>query len=275
MTKGRRQRLLNLIYFVDAEKTHTVVLKMRQVYILIGVMITLLCWSLLSTGIIYFNIAENNSLRTHLRSMLATVFDYQIRYDQVYEKTYPEGKQASVVAAKEAPAAPEPPKAAAPIPEPPTAEHSGQASATVDAKLLVSIEQTHVDVMDQQINLRFSIINNNIKDKADGYVWGIARYEGDAGKKLYVGAPSSIAVDEKGEAKNPKRSYSYSIRHQKTKTMVFVPPKDKGTFSEIKVYVMDRSGQQSSVTVPVQANPTSERGAMRTHKRTKKVARAN
>lgn len=54
-----------------------------------GALIFTVLWSLIST-ILLINSYDRSSLQSQrVRSLLATIFNYQTRYDKVYEKTYP------------------------------------------------------------------------------------------------------------------------------------------------------------------------------------------
>ena len=87
--KQNRQKFLNIIYFVDSSKTKTFKFSLNISYIAAGILIFTILWSLVST-ILLFNSYHKSSLQSQrVRSLLATIFNYQTRYDQVYEKTYP------------------------------------------------------------------------------------------------------------------------------------------------------------------------------------------
>jgi len=88
---GRKQ-ILNVIYFVDSKKTRSFKLTLGAVRLILIALAVVLVWSLTSAvTIIYMTNARNNDA-ARIRTFLATVFDYQSRYDAVFEKAYPDGK---------------------------------------------------------------------------------------------------------------------------------------------------------------------------------------
>ena len=105
-----------------------------------------------------------------------------------------------------------------------------------------------------QLDLRFDLTNRTSKARAEGYIWAIAEFKGDDGRTLYQGAPGRIDGNEKGEARNPKLSAPFGIRHFKRKSFTFPYFKDRsGTFTAIRIVVTDKTGNdRTTYNVPVE-----------------------
>lgn len=84
-----KNRVLNVLYFVDANKTKSFQMSLTAIYALTAALVVLVSWSGVSTWLLVeeFNTAQYRQERiTQLR---ATIFNYQKRYDAIYERSYP------------------------------------------------------------------------------------------------------------------------------------------------------------------------------------------
>lgn len=102
------KRQLNIIYFVDSSRTRTIKLPLGRVSVLLLLFAAVALWSVGSAFLLNGAYEERADLTKKLRTSLATVFDYETRFDGVYDVAYPSGKAtpASTVAlAKPQPAA--------------------------------------------------------------------------------------------------------------------------------------------------------------------------
>jgi hypothetical protein len=84
-----RKRQLNVIYFIDSSKTHTLTMSLNQFRWVLVFFLILLLWSGISIAIVAGLQVEKSSLKQRLQVALSTVFDYETRVDNVFELAYP------------------------------------------------------------------------------------------------------------------------------------------------------------------------------------------
>jgi len=107
----------------------------------------------------------------------------------------------------------------------------------------ISITNPVIQAAGATIELRFAIGNKSGKSRVEGYLWAVAEFRTDKGERLYIGAPSAIQVGPGGEPRQPLNSIYFSIHRYKKKSFVFPLIKDRvGTFTSVRIGVMDRSG---------------------------------
>ncbi len=258
-----RKRLLNLIFFIDASKTRTFVMPMDRAAIFAVVVGMTALWALISVVLVAKYKSENTQLRTKLQTALNTVFDYQTRFDDVFERAYPESVGKDYLAAK-TPDTPrsqpqqEAPSVAAKNPPAETTKPSEKKAAVesnADAvEKLALVEEISWKLKGSNLDLQFTIKSPEPNTKVEGYVWGIARFESADGQVSYVGVPSEIDVDEQGEASASQRSYLYSIRFLKRRNFSFAAPADvAGVFNEVKIFLTSKKGQKTVYPVDMYA----------------------
>ncbi len=84
-----RVRYLNIVYFVESARSHTLRINLRHAKWAIAGVLVLCVWSFGSIIWILSLKHQITGTRTHLESALSTVFDYQIKNDKVFELAYP------------------------------------------------------------------------------------------------------------------------------------------------------------------------------------------
>ncbi len=89
---GRRPEL-NVIYFVDAKRTRSFRLSLTAVRGLVCAFGLMVVWSLASFFFLAQSHRDQAQHRDRIASSMATIFDYQVRYDQVYELSYPNSQE--------------------------------------------------------------------------------------------------------------------------------------------------------------------------------------
>ena len=88
--QGIRERHLNILYFVDSSKSHSIRINLTLARWLLSLGIGLILWSLLSVGWIISLGHVLDATRSHLDSALSSIFKYQVKYDQIFELAYPD-----------------------------------------------------------------------------------------------------------------------------------------------------------------------------------------
>lgn len=332
-----RKRKLNLIYFVDSARTKSLSIPLGRLKVLIALQLCLLAWSVGSIGALVWLQRGKSELRQQLADSLKTVFEYESRYDRVYEIAYPgEISSASanlsendssarsevdpttaaaadyemqpsaeprlgaahslvdtnqkttddasntltdlpdgeVVANKPTktatvtkPAAP----VAAVAQQRPAAASAAPAVKDVDSNNvsekstketeakknlegLISITNPVIEPKANELELRFDLTNKSARARAEGFLWAVAEFQTGDGRKVFLGAPAEIDVNETGEPRNLARSASFGIKHFKKKSFSFPYAKySPGIFTAIRIGVMDKSGtDRTTYHVPIE-----------------------
>src|SRR3712207_2155398 len=92
--KNARKRQLNIIYFVDSARTKSLSIPTFRLKLIGLLLVLLVAWSAGSAATIAWLHEGKSDLAHRLEASLATIFEYESRYDRVYETAYPpEGRQ--------------------------------------------------------------------------------------------------------------------------------------------------------------------------------------
>ena len=85
------QRLpqLNVIYFIDAAKTRSFKMPLKRLKWVIALLLGIAVWSVGSAVLIFWLWTAKLDQFEDLKSTLQALFDYEVRYEQVYETAYP------------------------------------------------------------------------------------------------------------------------------------------------------------------------------------------
>jgi hypothetical protein len=86
---GASQRRLNVIYFIDSAKTRSVSIPLGRLNLLLALIFLIFSWAVASIFVIAWFGEKQLALSTRLKSSLGTIFEYQSRFDNVYELAYP------------------------------------------------------------------------------------------------------------------------------------------------------------------------------------------
>jgi hypothetical protein len=284
---GRRQKL-NVIYFVDSSRTRSLTIPIGRLNALLFLVLGMLTWSVVSVGLLAWTLQGNQDLRRRLRDSLATVFEFESRYENAFSVAYPSDQKVadapppSAAALYAAPKAAAPAAAAAPEAKPvaatpavAAAEAAAPAEGTDegDAEEAAAAKETGKEtgntaaatnpvvvgnpVLEKGVaalELHFDLTNKSESDKAEGYIWAVAEFVTTDGQHMFIGAPSEVGATAAGEPAYPQRSAIFSIRRYKKKSFSFPYVKDKaGTFTAVRIGVMDRSGGgRMTYNVPVE-----------------------
>ena len=92
-TQVPRERHLNIVYFIDSSRTHSIRVNLMHARWLLAGAIGLSIWSFLSLAWIVSLGHVLNTTRSHLSSALSSIFDYQVKYDKIFDVAYPDAAQ--------------------------------------------------------------------------------------------------------------------------------------------------------------------------------------
>lgn len=260
--RQERKRYLNVIYFIDSKRTRTLKFGIGMSYFTVGAISLAVIWSVVATSLLIrdrFVIAEMSS---HSQSLLDTVFNYQTRYDEVYEKAYPQAEVETDSVAEEAPSADEPTttkiadyssktKRSANA-EPATSVlpiHQGAIAKDKAApdKLIegvpISIDNFASTLMGKSLTVRLSLKNLVSPQRSAGSLSGVVKFV-DINNETHtiVGRPSRSGGSEE----------HFTIRYFTNKNLIFESPNGlAGKFASVTVTIKDDQAQTKDFTYSV------------------------
>lgn len=278
-----RERHLNIVYFVDSARTHSIRVNLSHARWVLAGAVGLTIWAVMSLAWILSLGRILDTTRNHLSTALASVFDYQVKYDKIFDVAYPDAslngyyaegshlsannptttndvrpaeKPAAAVAVKEAavPAmatsvtAVGQPAAATAVVAPPTSETAAvtpaQASAAQSSVASLDIRKPLLKKSGDKLSLEFDMINRETKNKSEGYVWAIVNVKLADGSQKSIVAPTSARLNKTGSVDNHASAYRFSIQRYKKKEFGFIlPTADESAITEVKIVYSDLSGK--------------------------------
>lgn len=238
------QKFLNIIYFVDANKTRSFKISMLKIkYILLGLSV-LFIWSI-SSIIIFTYINKNFDVqKERLSASLATIFEYQTRYDKVYERTY--GETNELVSKKNIEPATNPLQTPSKTTESTPHTHTDYIYNS-DLKNIVvkkssstwpvDIENLNIHHSNDDIQLSFSIKNINSPKLTEGLIWAVVTVVDNNKNSIHIGSPMNLKIDEHGNVELPPiNTKRYSIKYYKSENLYFpLNPKKTYQISHIRI----------------------------------------
>jgi hypothetical protein len=262
--RSERKRYLNIIYFIDSKRTRTLKFSIKTGYLTVGTLCLLVSWSLVASLLLIREHGLNKELRSRSRNLLSVIFNYQTRYDQVYEKAYPndghpllpggvsvedriaalpdikrDEDATSKAAPTQAVVRPAPPtlaaKSAPPSPAPVVATEAPAPKEKVIAKALeqlpaneptIAIENFSSAIHDETLTIRFSLKNTNKGNKASGTVTAQARFfeNGKDAVWLQTHTEGAPSTADTGDQEDPSSDEHFNIRYYKNKVFHFSSP---------------------------------------------------
>ncbi len=255
-----RKRYLNVIYFIDSSRTRTLKFSIGASYFTVGALTVAVIWSLIATSLLIrdrFVIAEMNS---HRKSLLETVFNYQTRYDEVYERAYPvtsdkeenlATEDASESASPVALPRSQDPKELAKSKASSTSDNSAisqsvlpvdQAAIAKDKANLdkaveglpISIDNFATTTLGRSLTVRLSLKNLNSPSKSSGVISGVAKFVDTQNQTHSIQGRTTPSGGEDAH---------FNIRYFKNKNLVFDAPKDlAGKFIDVSITIKDDQG---------------------------------
>ncbi len=288
LTNLNIKRFLHVIYFFEDAKTKSFRLSLRGVKIIIAAAIILAIW----TGSSIYMIAQLTSNQVELRQKLVEakdkIFEYQVAYDDVFERAYqqlppqnkpqPEPTKPSqkaplisehpTVSPEEMPAVSNEQKLAAKTaPQPAviasTNAPAAAAAAAVETKVPETIDSNsfNIDIDNLQfshnplgLNFKFRIKNSS-NEKANGYIWASASIKDLATQEvIQLGDPDGILLAEKNLDLIKSRATRFGIMRYKARSFTFIVPQGikQAEFEAISIKVLDPAGriQTHRINVP-------------------------
>ena len=257
--KGKRKRLLNVIYFIDSNRTHSFKLSVNAAVWMAASLGLIICLGIGSSIWLMEELNNQKHQNQRISTLLSTIFEYQVRYDQVYERTYPQniqnkkGQDLIVDAEKKVEPKKEPPKSEVQPklaqkpkkPEPPKKKQKPVAAKKSASKSIITIENPVYKLNKKGLVVTFAIKNPSKGIKAEGYLWGIATYIDQNGDRKIVTAPSNLGPHKNGIPEHIRAAPRFGIRYFKSKSLKFKYPPSIKKFNKVDFYVS--TGKSTSI----------------------------
>jgi hypothetical protein len=269
---SERNRYLNIVYFVESARSHTIRINLRHAKYAVGAAIAVAVWALSASVWIMILRHDLSQIKDRLESSLSAVFEYQIKNEKVFEIAYPADSTNSYYSEtaqlasnnplsdptpepvpQKSPEKPEPsaaPKeatiAAAKTTPPPAAPNAEESPTTSN---LISISAARLAKTGSKMTLNFAITNSKPK-KAEGYIWAIATFASTDGKNVVVIAPEHAKLDKQTTAiASFKTGYRFSIQRFKDKTFEFKVPAEleEAKMAKLSILFTDLEGETNGV----------------------------
>ena len=254
--KETRKRYLNIIYFVDSAKTKTFKLSLKKSYLLLVALCVTMFWATASTYLLYDSYQTDYSQRHRIRNLLSTVFAYQTRYDEIYEKAYPNHEESSIKSEEQlVDEDPEEQKSEEPVEKPVTLAAKSKTAVTnntdeikekpdIDKPAVrkgIRVEQFRLSESSDAINLEFAIKNLDRPERTHGYVVGTATFVTSEDQKIKLTSPAGVDPEVEQKASRLPRDNRFAIKYFTTKNLRFRPPSGKeGRFEKVEVLIRSK-----------------------------------
>ena len=251
---------LNLIFFVDANKTRRFQLSIKQVVaisVLTGIM---LIWAVTSIAMVVNLSNKDNEQFARIRELQNAIFSYQTRYENIYEKAYSIDQSYEPEIAEEiitTPAQKSPltiaekdlknkPKVKQTKKQDPTALNNKEDSDTLKDIVVTSIKVVNLEKQNQ-LTVWYSIKNNNSRKRAIGFVVGNAYFVGADGKETVIESPENWINTKEYDSFSKK--HKYKIKRFKRTNMTFTLPKNvKGSVKRIELIIISKNNDRKVIT---------------------------
>lgn len=283
-----RKKSLNVIYFVDSNRTKSFKLSLRKAFWLSCFLGAIITMAFANTAWLIHEINAGIRKDNKISKLMSTIFNYQTKYDQIYERTYPKEIQEQNNSQYVAMETPQPleknKKELEEVKKSPSEQQSSPApnlaKKSIEAKIAqksdkkdktnqrtikinpktkeespISIEQASTQIGTKGLTLSFAIKNRIGPDKAIGRLWGVATYKLSDGSEQLITSPPNIIHKNGGIPEGIEKAPSFKIRHYKAKLLFFKKPKSKGSFTKIDVFCVARKTTHHLKTVLVGKKP--------------------
>ncbi len=220
-------------------------------------------WAIFSIGLVLYGSFSRGAMANSMKTVLSALFEYQTRYDAVFEMAYPEKgagdlsqmvptAPASDIVPADSQANPVTNVASTEKPLPaPTVSPSPPPVSGAPSNPIV-IERVVVDVAGTQLSITVDMRNKDNPTKAEGAIWMAAKLQSKDGRTHYYGWPAQVSVRADGTASAPQGAIRYSIRNFKSQQVTLdLPSSASGQLVDVKVVLKDKSGKETIHVSPV------------------------
>lgn len=272
---GSRSKSLNIIYFIDSNRTHYIQFRLKTALVLAGLVIAISLWTIGGTIWLSQEISASAKKTHHIHQLNRAIFEYQAKHENLYEKTYPEhipSRQNPEKVAKE--------KSALDSERPSISVDNGREDAKPQKQVLagkatpenieksmdspksrtvalngkekpaeISVENVTYNIEESGLTLKFAIRNQDSPERVDGHIWGLASLSGDP-NLVSVSSPKGIN-EETEPAVVKTKAPRFSIRYFKNKLLYFPLPSKTAKFDRIAIYYSNSQRHHHLKTVDI------------------------
>ena len=230
---------VNLAWFIGTGRTRFLQVRIMHLKALAVFAVVLLLWAMLSLYLIHSLVRESAQLQLTLQNSLATLLDYQSRYDNVYETAYN--------------TTPAEPQAVAEVTPPPEAQAQVSPQPLNVRKVLPDPQLVSSDGKDWQLLVKRPLFTAT----GNEFVLQVRLQNAHKGKLVRgrVQAQAKLASNDGTELMLPTSgttSGKYRIRNRKTQTFSFtLPPASAGRIEHISIEMVDKSGKKARWQLPI------------------------
>ncbi len=240
----QRKPLLSVIYFIDSNKTHSFKIPVKTSIYLIMILAAFTGWGGVCSIFLYQQVQRSHSKQAYIENLRQIIFDYQVQYDQVYERTYPKELEeptpatATAVVAQTNPINVSSETSQTPVQSTQTSSEKLSATQIKQTQpASISIEAINPAINEDALVLAFGIRNQISPSKIDGNLWGVAAFETNSGNIIEISAPRGLENQSQAYLlKNLNKTEPFSIKYYKEKVFTFQKPKEPGKFSKVTIF---------------------------------------
>ena len=250
---------LNIIYYFDSQKTKSFRVSVPVAILGLTTLVGLFIWVIVSPFLI---IEANQAMRKKdqkISRLLTSIFDYQTRYEGVFEKAYPPSQEyplsssnseeslvqdksssdgldvKATASTKSEQTINDQEKEQAPM-DKPSPESQAVKAEIPREEFAVHIEKPKARLYGDTLEVDLSLKNLANPKKTGGWIAGVATFELENGDKKLIATPEGNQLSTAGRPENLKHTISFSIRYYKAKRLIFKKPSSPGKFVKLEIY---------------------------------------
>jgi hypothetical protein len=237
-----RKRYLNIIYFVDSRRTRTLKYSIERSYLTVAIIAASMLWSVVSTALLLRDRIVIREMTDHSEKLLGLVFNYQTRYDEVYEKAYPARESAPQMVSdsyvEEEPEKEEESKQEQVADDNPKPKVASLAAKVDKVEIPISVDNFSTQLSDTSLTARLSLKNLNSPTKTEGTITASAKFVDTDN------VPSTLQSVPQPTEDGPATDH-FNIRYFKNRSFLFEIPDGKvGKFLSVTVTLRDGQGRK-------------------------------
>ena len=238
----RKTRFLSVIYFFDGGKTRSFKISLTVFKIALAGSALLLAWAMVGTVFLLRNLEHSHDLSEKLHASLDAIFQYQVKYNSVFENAYPAETEPNTVikAVASKPTGPETrnhTKVEKPSSQLGLKNMLDSKRFKIDTDIpdwLVSLENPLFLKKDKNLELSIAIRNKKGQSRAEGLIWAVSEWQNAQGQVQTVNAPET----KPGKAETHAATI-FNIRQYKEKVFSFKIPENSVVLSKIEIWMSD------------------------------------
>lgn len=227
---AKRNRHVNIIFFVDSAKTRTIKLPIWVCYSVLLFSVFFLIWGGASVVVLSSLHTEKQRIDRLLTKALSSVYDYQNRYENIFENAYTSSKPKHNM---------KPVKSIPQIAKMPVTVEKPEKPAVKE--VLLAVQSPRIKKTGGTYSIEFEL--HNLKStKSEGYVWAVAKVVSGTNEKILL-APKRIRESASFTFKNGE---SFSIRRFKSITFSFESDMNVSYIKRLSVFVHEPTMSQTT-----------------------------